>query len=130
MTGKIFTLTLLAFTALILPVSGCVVDNRNSPPTCANPIGLTWSIDDGVNTLSCGDVGAGWVRLTAAGDVTDFPCESYGGSTPYDAPNGRYSIDAQLLTPSRGTLLSEANNTFSVPTCGGIDIGHVAFLVN
>jgi hypothetical protein len=125
MTGKILTLVFLGFTAL--SISGCVVDN--STPACANPLLVSWSIDDGVNQLTCADVGAGWVRVSAAGFTDYFPCEALLGQTG-DEPGGNYTITIDLLTPSRAQVLSSDSEVFSVPTCGGGDLGHIAFLVN
>jgi hypothetical protein len=127
MKDKIHTLVFLGFTAVAaLSLSGCFADNTTR--TCANPLRLTWSIDDGVNNFSCPDKGAGWVRVTAGGVINDFSCDLFAGLTD-DVPGGRYAIDVKLLTPSRTQTLSEANQVWDVPSCGGLDIGDVAFLV-
>jgi hypothetical protein len=122
MTGKICALMFLGFTALAVSVGGC------GGGDCANSLYVTWSIDDGVNPLQCADVGAQWVDVTAAGVVSEFPCEAHSGRT-FREPAGDYPVDVQLLTPAR-TVLSDANDVFSVPACGGVSLPNVAFLVN
>jgi hypothetical protein len=128
MKSKIRTLVFLGFTAVGLTSAGCVVDNT-SPPSCANPISLSWHIADAAGPLRCEDVPAGFVHVTAGGVVTQFSCTQYAGST-LDMPGGQYAITTQLIAPDDQTVLSEADETWTVPTCGGLDIGDVGFLVN
>jgi hypothetical protein len=128
MKGKIHTLVFLAFTAmaLTLPLSGCVVDNTSNTG-CFNPLYLTWSIDDNLgHNLFCSDVGASTVQVTAAGVVSQFPCSAYSGQT-FDEPGGNYTVDVQLLNGAGS--VSDANAVWSVPSCGGLNIGNVAFCV-
>jgi hypothetical protein len=132
MRAKFHTLVFLGFTAVAATsLAGCTVDNRSDPPpVCtSNALFLTWSIDDGVNNLTCDQVGAAWVDVAAAGVVSEFPCSALSGQT-FDEPGGRYNVSVQLLSPSRGAVYSQADNVFNVPSCGGLNIGNVAFLVN
>jgi hypothetical protein len=132
MRAKIHTLVFLGFTgftaALPLAMTGCIVDN-STRTQCDNPLVLSWSIDDNLGSaISCPGAGAGYVRVTAANVVTDFPCGSYAGTT-YDVPGGTYVVDVQLLDTGRSVVLSEAAATWSIPNCGGLDLGHVDFCI-
>ena len=130
MRAKIHTLVFLGFTALALPLAmtGCIVDNTPSGPSCDNSLYLTWAIDDNLgSSISCEGAGAGYVRVTAAGVVSEFPCGAYAGYT-FNEPGGNYTVDVQLLTFSR-VVLSEAAANWSVPSCGGLDLGRVDFCI-
>jgi hypothetical protein len=127
MKGHIHTLVFLAFTALALPLSGCIIDNTNSTNTCAS-LYLTWSIDDNLgHSLLCSDVGAGYVRVTAAGVVTDVPCGA-GSAQIFSEPSGTYPVDVQLRDFANASIISEATQSYSVP-CGGLNLGNVFFCV-
>src|ERR1041384_3078491 len=122
MRPKIHTLVFLGFTALVASMTGCIVDNTRNT-SCANPIVISWSIDDNLGSaISCPGAGASTVRVTAAGVVSDFPCDAYAGTT-FDVPGGTYPVDVQLLA-SNGAVLSEASASWSIPSCGGRDLGN------
>ena len=128
MRAKIHTLVFLGFTAALLSMTGCIVDNTPNQ-TCANPIYITWTIDDNLGSdISCGGAGADTVRVTAAGVATDFDCGARAGTT-FDVPGGTYPVDVQLLDTRNRIVLSEANATWTIPACGGRDLGNVAFCI-
>ncbi|HET6148948.1 MAG TPA: hypothetical protein VFH68_15530 [Polyangia bacterium] len=130
MRAKIHTLMFLGFTALALPLAmtGCIVDNTSSPPPCDNRLTLTWSIDDNLgSSITCEGAGANSVQVTAAGVVSQFPCKAYAGYT-FNEPGGNYLVDVQLIA-FNGAVLSEAAANWSVPSCGGLDLGPVAFCI-